>query len=126
MRLPKITRTSCDSKVNNMARRRTKCDTNVPQHIIQSVVNECAEMGKKDVDPAKWIESYWDDGVEVVATRTAFEWFAILFKDKEGNLFYADFNGYGTDPDNWRLSNDSGEMESIDEFLNAELTRTFF
>lgn len=109
-----------------MARRKTKCVTEVPEYIIQAVVNELLQMGRKDIDPKKWIESYWNEGVEVVATRTAFEWFAILFKNVDGELFYADFNGFGTDADNWHISNDSGDMESIDEFLNADLTRGFF
>jgi hypothetical protein len=95
----------------------------VPDYIKQAVINE---LSNKDVPLEDWIKSYWDDGVEVVATRTAFEWFGILFKNKNGNLFYADLTGYGTDPDNWSIQNDSGEMESVDAFLNEELTRTFF
>lgn len=110
-----------------MARRKTKCVTEVPGHIKQAVINELTtHLNKPDVALNDWIKSYWDEGVEVVATRTAFEWFAILFKNKNGGLFYADFNGYGTDAENWHISNDSEDIGSVDEFLNAELARGFF
>lgn len=110
-----------------MPRRKTKCVTEVPDYIKQAVIDELAtHLGKPNVPLDQWISAYWSNDIEVVATRTAFEWFGILFKDSQGCLFYADLVGYGTDATNWRISNDSGEIESVDEFLNAELTRGFF
>lgn len=102
--------------------KRTKCDTNVPECINNAMVNECIKCGMSEEDAKNWLNTYWVSGCEVVATRSAFEWFGILLKYNEkgqDRIFYIDFVGFGNKAENWSLLNDSEDVESIDEFLNA-------
>ena len=72
---------------------------------------------------------------KAVATRSSEEWFAILFHDTEAEEFFAvDFVycGFGQASeidriDGWEIQNDYvGPFDSIKEFKNEKLTRSFF
>jgi hypothetical protein len=77
--------------------------------------------------PEAIVEAYQDYGFDkpietALATRTAQDWYAILFKDG-GHLYAVDF--YPTS-NGWDVSNDFiGPFESVDEFLTEPLTRSF-
>lgn len=87
---------------------------------------------KRNLIVPEHIASVWlayngkEDTRKIVALRSAFEWYAILFEEPSGALVAVDFTGYGTDPANWEVQNDGIDFESVDEFKRAPLTRSFF
>lgn len=85
----------------------------IPDH-IEKVARDY--FGEKDWEKHK---------SKVVATRTAFEWYAVLVQDDD-EYFAIDFTGYSTDSSKWQLSNDwVGPFETIQEFKSEALVRTF-
>lgn len=65
-----------------------------------------------------------------VATRTATDWFAILFKRPNGTLEAVDFMhrlDWNTNTWAWEVQNDGIDgFDSVNDFLNGPLTSTFF
>jgi len=63
------------------------------------------------------------------ATRSAEEWFAILFQDQDGEYFAVDFReilDFQTKEWSWEVQNDYvGPFATVNEFKTEKLTRTF-
>jgi hypothetical protein len=72
-----------------------------------------------------WETYYGKDSREVLAVRAAFEWFAVLYREPDGGLCGVDFTGFGTDAENWQVSNDGIDFETVDEFKKGKLERGF-
>lgn len=72
-----------------------------------------------------WFRYNGEETRKVLAMRSAPEWFAVLFEEPSGALVAVDFTGYGTNFENWQVSNDGIEFESVQQFKTEKLTMSF-
>lgn len=59
-----------------------------------------------------------------IAERKGYEFYSLLFRDGNGSLFAVTFNGYGDNPEDWRIADDCVEFDSVEEFQKIKLVRT--